>query len=219
MTDPEPHSREWYALQARERGGYFHPWKRALDGPKPETTFTSILKSLLGPTVRVLEAGCGHGPDAARYASRVARWTAYDRQPELLALARANAPEARFGLWDGRGPVPAELSGPFDLICSRRGPTGVIPHLPSLAAEGARFLYVGPGLEVPQAEARLAEVGWAILAEWRERVRGWLPTQEDYRLRCEFMNVVPDPVLWKREATERGLPYFEERYTVLAAAE
>lgn len=219
MTDPEPHSREWYALQARERGGYFHPWKRALDGPEPETTFTSILKSLLGPTVRVLEAGCGHGPDAARYASRVARWTAYDRQPELLALARANAPEARFGLWDGRGPVPAELSGPFDLICSRRGPTGVIPHLPSLAAEGARFLYVGPGLGVPKVETWLAEVGWEVLGEWRERVRGWLPTQEDYRLRCEFMNAVPDAALWNREATERGLPYFEERYTVLAAAE
>jgi cyclopropane fatty-acyl-phospholipid synthase-like methyltransferase len=39
--------------------------------PEPETTFTSILESLLEPNMRVLEAGCGHGPDAARYASRV----------------------------------------------------------------------------------------------------------------------------------------------------
>ena len=70
MTYPEPHSREWYALQARERGGYNHPWKRTLDGPEPETTFTSVLESLLRPETRVLEAGCGHGPDAARYASR-----------------------------------------------------------------------------------------------------------------------------------------------------
>ena len=219
MTDPEPHSREWYALQARERGGYFHPWNRALDGPEPETTFTGLLESLLGPETRVLEAGCGHGPDAARSAGRVARWTAYDRQPELLTLARRNAPEAWFSLWDGRGAVPAALGGPFDLICSRRGPTSVIPHLPGLAAEGARFLYVGPGLEVPQAETRLAEVGWAILGEWRERVRGWLPTREDYLLRCGFMSTAPDPALWNREATERGLPCFEERYTVLAAAE
>ncbi|WP_407571200.1 hypothetical protein [Deinococcus altitudinis] len=94
----------------------------------------------------------------------------------------------------------------------------MIPHLPTLAAEGARFLYVGPGLEVPQAEARLAEVGWAVLAEWRGRVRGWLPTWEDYCLRCEFTNTVPDPALWSRKVTERGLAYFEERYTVLAAA-
>jgi SAM-dependent methyltransferase len=187
--------------------------------PEPETTFTSILESLLEPNMRVLEAGCGHGPDAARYASRVACWTAYDRQLELLTLARGNAPEAQFTLWDGRSPVPAALSGPFDLICSRRGPTSVIPHLTTLAAEGARFLYVGLGLGVPQAEFRLAEVGWAILGEWRERVRGWLPTWEDYCLRCEFMNTAPDPALWNREATERGLPYFEERYTVLSAAE
>ena len=219
MAAPEPHSREWYALQARERGGYFQPWKRTLDGPEPETTFTSLLESLLGPETRVLEAGCGHGPDAARYASRAARWASYDRQPELLALARVNAPQADFSLWDGRGPVPADLRGPFDLLCSRRGPTSLIPHLPTLAAQGARFLYVGPEMDVPQVRTRLEGASWAILGEWRERVRGWLPTYEDYRLRCEFMNAVPDEALWRREAAERGLLYFEERYTVLAAAE
>ena len=53
----------------------------------------------------------------------------------------------------------------------------------------------------------------------RERARGWLPTEEDYRLRCEFMDMAPDPSVWQQEATERGLPYFEERHTVLAAAE
>ena len=219
MADPEPHSREWYALQARERGGYVHPWARVLDGPEPETTFTALLESLLGPAVRVLEAGCGHGPDAARYAAQVACWTAYDRQPELLELAAANAPAATLVLWDGRGGIPAGLEGPHDLIVSRRGPTGVIPHLPALAAPGARFLYVGPRLDVPQVGTRLAEIGWAVLGEWRGRVRGWLPTPEDDRLRCEFMNLAPDPSVWQREATERGLPYFEERYTVLAGAE
>ena len=72
---------------------------------------------------------------------------------------------------------------------------------------------------MPQVGMRLAEIGWAVLGEWRERVRGWLPTPEDDRLRCEFMNLAPDPSIWQRQATERGLPYFEERYTVLAAAE
>lgn len=100
---------------------------------------------------------------------------------------------------------------------SRRGPTGVILHLPAVAAPGARFLYVGPELDVPQVGARLSEIGWAVLGEWRERVRGWLPTEQDYLLRCEFMNRTPDPDLWKT-ATERGLPYFEERYNVLAGA-
>ena len=219
MADPEPHSREWYALQARLHGGYVHPWARLLDGPEPETTFTALLESLLGPAVRVLEAGCGHGPDAARYAAQVACWTAYDRQPELLELAAANAPAAKLVLWDGKDGIPSELKAPHDLIVSRRGPTSVIPHLPAVAAPGARFLYVGPGLDVPQVGTRLADIGWAVLGEWRERVRGWLPTPEDDRLRREFMNLSPDPSLWQRQATARGLPYFEERYTVLAAAE
>jgi len=218
MTRPEPHSRGWYARQAEERGGYFHPWKRSLDGPDPEATFERLLESLLSPAVRVLEAGCGHGPDAARYGGSAASWTAYDRQPELLALARRNAPSARLHLWDGRPPVPAALGGPFDLIVSRRGPTGVILRLPALAAPGARFLYVGPELDVPQVGVRLADVGWAVLGEWRERVRGWLPTEEDYLLYCEFMNRPPDPDAWKT-ATGRGLMYFEERHTVLAGAQ
>lgn len=219
MPRPEPHSREWYARQAEERGGYFHPWQRTLDGPDPEATFGSLLESLLSPATRVLEAGCGHGPDAARYAERAAHWAAYDRQPELLALARRNAPAAHMHLWDGRRPVPSALVGPFDLIVSRRGPTGVISHLPALAAPEARFLYVGPALDVPQVGTRLAEVGWAVLGEWRERVRGWLPTEEDYLLRCEFMGQTPDAALWNTAATDRGLMYFEERHTVLAGAE
>jgi SAM-dependent methyltransferase len=165
MDRPEPHSREWYALQARERGGYFHPWNRVLDGPDPEDTYTALLESLLSPYVRVLEAGCGHGPDAARYAARVARWSAYDRQPELLQLARKHAPEAEFTLWDGLGEVPDALTVPFGLIVSRRGPTGVIRQLPTLAAPGARFLYVGPRLQVPEVPERLEQIGWAVLAE------------------------------------------------------
>lgn len=219
MTKPEPHSRGWYALQARERGGYVHPWRRVLDGPEPENTFAALLESLLGPAVRVLEAGCGHGPDAARYAAQVECWTAYDRQPELLELAAANAPAAKLVLWDGRSGIPAGLEGIFDLIVSRRGPTSIIPHLPALAGPGARFLYVGPRMDVPEVPLRLAEIGWTVLGEWRERVRGWLPSEADYLLHCEFMNLTPDPSVWRREATGRGLPYFEERYTVLAAVE
>ena len=219
MDRPEPHSREWYALQARERGGYFHPWNRTLDGPDPEDTYTALLKSLLTPEVRVLEAGCGHGPDAVRYAGQAASWSAYDRQPELLELARRNAPEADFTLWDGRGEVPEALSIPFDLIVSRRGPTGVILRLPTLAAPGARFLYVGPRLEVPEVPERLKRIGWAVLAEWRTRVRAWLPSEADAELRGEFMNEPAVPGHWRRAATGRGLAYFEERYTVLAAAQ
>jgi SAM-dependent methyltransferase len=218
MTDPEPHSREWYARQARERGGYFHPWNRALGGPEPEQVFDLLLQGLLATRPRVLEAGCGHGPDAARFGGLSASWTAYDRQPELLDLAASTAPEANYVLWDGKGRVPDVLQGPFDLIVSRRGPTSVIEHLPTFAAPGARFLYVGPRLDVPEVPQRLSTAGWVLLGEWRTRVRAWLPGEADYLLRCEFMNETPDPEAWQRDADPRGLPYFEERYTVLAAA-
>jgi SAM-dependent methyltransferase len=219
MERPEPHSRDWYAKQAHERGGYVHPWQRVLDGPEPETTFDSLLLELLNSRPHVLEAGCGHGPDAHKFGSLAGSWTAYDRQPELLELAVQNAPDARFFLWDGKSTVPAELEGPFDLIVSRRGPTSVIGQLPAVAAPGARFLYIGPRLDVPEVPERLSEVGWAVLGEWRTRVRAWLPTEADYLLRCEFMNQTPEPDVWRQGKTARGLPYFEERYTVLAAAE
>ncbi len=142
-----------------------------LDGPDPKLTFDTLLLEHLHPDTRVLEAGCSHGPDAAHFGSECARWVVYDRQPELLELARFNAPEAEFHLWDGKGEVPAELRGPFDLIVSRRGPTSVIDHLNTVATPNARFLYIGPRLDVPRVPERLAAVGWAILGEWRMSVR------------------------------------------------
>ncbi|GGM09592.1 class I SAM-dependent methyltransferase [Deinococcus aerophilus] len=212
----QPHSRAWYARLAAELGGYCHPWIRVLDGPDPELIFDTTLQTLLHPATRVLEAGCGHGPDALRFGGQCARWVAYDRQPELLELARAGAPHAVCHLWDGKGEVPQGLCGPFDLIVSRRGPTSVIDHLPAVAASDARFLYVGPRLDVPRVSERLAAVAWTIQAEWRVSVRAWAPTWDDWQTRCGFMT---EPALredWDAHATERGMPYREERYIVLA---
>lgn len=215
---PAPHSRAWYAEQARTRGGYLHPWARELDGPDPEGLFDTLLDNLLTPETRVLEAGCGHGPDAARFGARVARWTGYDRQPELLDLARVRAPQAEFVPWDGKSTPPLEFDLPFDLIVSRRGPTSVVPHLPALAAPGAHYLYVGPGWDVPRHRERLQAVGWATLFEAHTRTRAWLPTEADYALMCEFNNLEADPAHWQAGATPRGLAYVEERVTVLAVA-
>ncbi|QLG10962.1 class I SAM-dependent methyltransferase [Deinococcus sp. D7000] len=215
MTHP-PHSREWYARLARELGGYRQPWTRVLDGPDPELTFDALLLEHLRPDSRVLEAGCGHGPDAARFGPACGRWVAYDWVPELLAHARVNAPQAEFHLWDGRGEVPPELRGPFDLIVSRRGPTSVIRHLPPIAAPDARFLYVGPRLDVPQVPERLSAVGWAILAEWRASVRAWAPTWADWQTRGDFMGKPATREDWTAHAGPRGRPYREERYVVLA---
>ncbi|CAM3250469.1 Methyltransferase domain-containing protein [Deinococcus saxicola] len=215
MTDP-PHSRAWYARLAHELGGYRHPWSRVLDGPDPELTFDALLLEHLHPQTCVLEAGCGHGPDAARFGNECARWVAYDRQPELLELACTNAPEAEFYLWDGKGEVPSALSGPFDLIVSRRGPTSVIHHLNAVAAPNARFLYIGPRLDGPRVPERLAAVGWAMLGEWRVSVRAWIPSWADWQTRCEFMGETASREDWDAQAGARGMPYREQRYIVLA---
>jgi SAM-dependent methyltransferase len=211
-----PHSRAWYARLARELGGYRHPWTRVLDGPDPELTFDALLLEYLHPDTRVLEAGCGHGPDAARFSSECARWVAYDWLPELLELARANAPAAEFHLWDGKGEVPTDLRGPFDLIVSRRGPTSVIDHLNAVAAPNARFLYVGPRLDVPRVPERLKSVGWASLGEWCISVQAWMPQWADWQTRCEFMGETARRADWDAYANARGMPYREERYVVLA---
>ncbi|GGL70579.1 hypothetical protein GCM10010840_05910 [Deinococcus aerolatus] len=211
-----PHSRAWYARLARELGGFRHPWTRTLDGPDPELAFGALLAGHLTPHTRVLEAGCGHGPDAARFGRQCARWVAYDWLPELLEQARSNAPHAEFHLWDGKGEVPMGLRGPFDLIVSRRGPTSVIRHLPAVAAPDARFLYVGPRLDMPQVPERLAAVGWAILAEWRVSVRARIPTWADWQTRCEWMGETASREDWDAHAGARGRPYHEERYMVLA---
>ncbi|SMB86126.1 class I SAM-dependent methyltransferase [Deinococcus hopiensis] len=214
--EAQPHSREWYARLAKELGGYRHPWQRSLDGPDPELVFDALLLEYLTPDTRVLEAGCGHGPDATRFAPQCARWVGYDRQPELLELAQRNAPQAEFYLWDGKGPAPSEMQGPFDLIVSRRGPTSVIHHLSKVAAPSGRFLYVGPRLEVPNVPASLHRVGWTIAGEWRVSIQAYAPTLEDWRLRCEFMGEETRQDDWQHHATGRGMPYREERYVVLA---
>ncbi|RJF71840.1 class I SAM-dependent methyltransferase [Deinococcus cavernae] len=210
------HSRAGYARLARELGGYFHPWQRELGGPDPELTFDVMLTSLLTPQTRVLEAGCGHGLDAARFGPDSAGWAAYDFVPEMLERARKNAPHAQFFEWNGKTGVPEGMQGPFDLIVSRRGPTSAILRLNELAAPDARFLYVGPRLEVPQVPERLAAVNWAILSEWRVSVQAFAPTWEDWQTRGAFMGEAAHRADWDRCATAKGLPYREERYIVLA---
>ncbi|BDP43214.1 hypothetical protein DAETH_31830 [Deinococcus aetherius] len=94
----------------------------------------------------------------------------------------------------------------------------MIRHLPAVAAPGARFLYVGPTLDVPQVPERLAAVGWAVHGEWRVSVRAWAPTWEDWATRCTWMGEEARREDWEARATARGLAYREERDVVLAGA-
>jgi len=219
VMTPTPHSQGWYVSLADQHGRYEHPWKQRLLGPGGEDLYTSLLEAHLAPNARVLEAGCGHGPDAARYAPRVARWVGYDFAPGFLETARREVPGAEFVVWhSGREAPPTTVRPPFDLIVSRRGPTSVIDHLGVLAAPGASFLYVGPGGDdlATRVRTRLAANGVVPAAEWTVRARGFLPTFEDYALRCAYNSSEPSRAEWEAGATDEGLCFVEERFVCLA---
>lgn len=180
--------------------------------------YTRVLEAHLGAATRVLEAGCGHGPDARTYAGRVARWVGYDFASGFLATARREVPNAEFVRWhSGREAPPGVLRPPFDLVVSRRGPTSVIDHLRVLTAPNAAFLYVGPGGEALAAHvrSRLAAVGLAPSEEWLVRANGFLPTFEDDAAWCEYNGLAASRDLWAAEQTDAGFPFVEERFVCL----
>ncbi len=84
----KPHSRAWYARLAAETGRYEYPWTQVLSAPGGETLFDTLLDEFLTPERRVLEAGCGHGRDAHKYAHRVRSYTGYDFTPVYVTRAR-----------------------------------------------------------------------------------------------------------------------------------
>ena len=218
---PKSHSRgrAWYAQLAAETGVYEYPWTQVLSAPSGEVLFETLLEGLLTPEAHVLEAGCGHGRDAQRYAERVQSYIGYDFIPVYVTRARENVPEAEFVVWDSsREPVPEHFKKHFDLVISRRGPTSVVLHLPELCASGARVLCVHPedGSVEARIRERLAGVGLAPDAQWQVRVTGFLPTPEDFVLYRQFHgDERPPEVLhaeWNEGAETQGFPIEERRY-------
>jgi len=202
-------------------GAYEYPWTQVLSAPGGETLFDGLLEKLLTPERHVLEAGCGHGRDAQRYAHRVRSYTGYDFIPAFMARARQNAPEAEFVLWDSsRGPMPETFKGRFNLVVSRRGPTSVILHLRELCARDAYVLCIHPddGSVEARVRERLAGVGLAPGAQWQACVKGVLPRLEDFvayrRFHGDERELVALQVEWD-EGAKQGFPIEERSYLYL----
>ncbi len=216
----KPHSKAWYAQLAAKTGVYEYPWVQDLTAPSGEALFDALLEDLLRPELNVLEAGCGHGLDAQRYAPRVQSYTGYDFTPVYVERARQNAPRAEFVVWDSsREPVP-EFGRRFDLVMSRRGPTSVIPHLLELCTLGARVLCIAPADGEARVKGRLAQAGLEPDSEWHVRVKGILPTKEDFVAYRRFGgDEHPLEALyaeWDEGKEARGFPMEERRYIYLA---
>lgn len=140
---------------AASQGGYFYPWKSRIAPGNGEDAYTALVEASLEPDASVLEAGCGHGPDIARFAPKVARYVAYDAVAEFIEIARRTAAER--GLTNvelvvansaprhngGRARLPVGDAS-VDLIVSRRGPTNFILDARRAVRPGGALIQLNP---------------------------------------------------------------------------
>lgn len=137
-------------------GGHTYNWRSTLAAGNGEDAYTALVQAHLFDSAVVLEAGCGHGPDLARFAPGCARYIGYDAVPDFIGAAKAEAERlglanveliatnssARFN--DGKVRVPAE-DGVCDLIISRRGPTNWLADARRVCKPGAVLIQLNPG--------------------------------------------------------------------------
>ena len=114
--------------------------------------------------------------------------------------------------------MPERLKGRFNLVLSRRGPTSVIQHLRELCAPGASVLCIHPddGTVEARIRERLAHIGLAPDAEWQVRIKGVLPTLEDFvsygRFHGDTRTLEALHIQWAEGAARQGFPIEEKRY-------
>lgn len=160
-----PHTNSWYERLATQQEGYFYPWHSSLGEFNGEDAYLQMLRQHLSMDKDVLDAGCGHGDVALEIARFCRHVTAYDRIPQYITLAQANAQKQgaaqKRGITNvtflcadssttvngGTGRIPAEPAS-IDLLISRRGPLNWIEDARRVARPGAVLLQLNP-LENP----------------------------------------------------------------------
>jgi SAM-dependent methyltransferase len=142
---------------AFRQGGYFYPWRSIVGPGDGESAYAALVEAHLAPRMIVLEAGCGHGPDFARFAPRVARYIAYDYALSFIDRARKSAAAAGLANVECHavdsspargGRLPAD-DGALDLVISRRGPTNFILDAPRACRPGATLVQLNPAPPPP----------------------------------------------------------------------
>lgn len=152
--------RDWYERVAARDGGYVRTWASTREGRSGEDAFEELLRSLLAPHLRVLDAGCGSGDFTLRVAPRVRHVIGFDYANGMIRAAQANlvrsgARNAAFVHASSRD-LPFEPAS-FDLIYSRRGPTSILLR-PDLLAPGGWMVGIHSSRR-DVIEARLAGAG------------------------------------------------------------
>lgn len=154
-----PGSRESTGVELDLREGYAQ-WAATYDRPLrlfgiEEPPMRRRLDPL--PPGDVLDAACGTGRYAAYLAARGHTVVGVDRSPEMLDLARAKLPGARFDLGDVTD-LPLDDASVDTVVCAL-----ALVHVPDLApavAELARVVRPGGRIVVSDVHPFLVMLGW-----------------------------------------------------------
>ena len=163
------------ALTAPEAYG---SWAPAYDQPGNQLLDTEgpLVRSLLDgvPVGVALDAACGTGRHAAYLAELGHTVIGVDSSAEMLGVARAKVPSARF-LLGSLEALPVPDSSVDVVVCAL-----ALSHVPDLApvfAEFARVLRPGGSLVVSDPRGRLVDVGLPIVVAGPDGAPGYLPNR------------------------------------------
>lgn len=165
------------------RGDRYDDRFRALEASGTDVHGEALLVESLAPGTRILDAGCGTGRVAIELARRGFDVTGIDLDPEMLAAARAKAPELTWQLAD-----LAELSS--------------TDRYDAVVLAGNVLIFVTPGTEgaaVARCAALLAP-GGLLVAGFQVRAGGYGPDQLDTDARAAGLELAHRWSTWDRGA-------------------
>lgn len=137
----------------RDVSAGYAEWSASYDGPNPlieteEQVVMPLLESLAGPGVRALDAACGTGRHAATLDRHGCETTGVDSSVEMLEVARAKVPNARFEVGDLESLPFADAE--FDLItislalCHLADPSRAVAELSRVLRPGGTLVIADP---------------------------------------------------------------------------
>lgn len=182
---PDPRGARWTDLTGGAKGStYDARWERLAAEGRPVHGEADLVRSLVDRPGTVLDAGCGTGRVAIELARRGATTVGVDRDPDLLATARAKAPDLRW----------AEA----DLVdVGRVVPAGSVAVA---VLAGNVLIFVDPGTEaaVVAALARTLAPGGLLVAGFQVRPGGYGPDRLDADAAAAGLHLAHRWATWER---------------------
>lgn len=195
-----PKRAAWTALTGAAKGkAYDARWERMAEEGESVHGEADLIERLLGrtptdsPHVRILDAGCGTGRVALELVRRGHRIVGVDRDPDLLDVARAKAPERRWHEVDLLDVGQVVESGSMDVV----------------VMAGNVLLFSDEGTEpaIVAALGRTLHVGGLFVAGFQLRPGGLSTAAYDAMCEAAGLNLVDRWSTWDQDRFVRGGDY------------